>query len=191
MTSENPDFFHPATLLRLREEKQREKVFSKATVAFTGGTNHHQAPIANLGTSKAGVNGKGGDGARITAAPNGESFAAVPKANTAFGQLQANVGASQSNGGPRDSRGSPISGDNNVEFCSYEVSRRGDGANTHKSGREGGAADGGGSGGVGGGGGGGVYSSGPSLDIEVDVRKKVLELVSWLFGPVLDKVKHA
>ena len=82
----------------------------------------------------------------------------------------------QPNGcGARKSPGSSIASDC-VESCSYTFGGMEGGSNPHNDGGEGGAAGRGGA--SGGGGGGGVYSRGPSLDIEVDVRKRVLELVS-------------
>lgn len=157
LTAENPDFFHPATLLRLVEDKRREKILKASGTCM--GTNH-QAPIANLGTSRIGGKGKGsgGEGARVAPPPSAEGFGGSPQAHTAVGQPNG--------GGTRDSPCSSTTSEY-VEPCSYGFGGMGSGSNAHKSGGEGGAA----------GRGGGVYSRGPSLDIEVDVRKRILELV--------------
>lgn len=158
LTAENPDFFHPATLLRLVEDKRREKIL-KASGTFMG--TNHQAPIANLGTNRTGGRGKGsgGESARVASPPSTEGFGGNPQAHAAVGQPNG--------GDTRDSPGSSTASEY-VEPCLYGFGGMGGGSNGHNGGGEGGAA----------GRGDGVYSRGPSLDIEVDVRKKILELVS-------------
>lgn len=145
LTAENPDFFHPATLLRLIEDKRREKILKASGTSTTTGGANHQAPIANLGTKRTGERGRrsGGEGARVASPPSAEGFGGNPRA--------------------RDSPGSSTASEY-VESCSYGFGGMGGGEERGAAGR----------------GGDGVYSRGPSLDIEIDVRKRILELVSWL-----------